>query len=683
MSTYLKRVVDYRERSKESDGDFCSALPTRFFEYTKKNSKQLSAGDYILFTVTGKPISEHSSVDLSKEGVWAQKCPDKGGVRYVVATRHPYSGENRLVGYRVDSDKNTPLSDIGLEDIKRLTDVARDVEYLLEDAFEFEVVEFDSEFIITGIFELPRTTLANAHFMHDMAISGLLSGRDAVMRLSAVDVPGLLKPQFKLKHATVCFKGTPACAGSVTGNLVQSSSEVDDSGNCILLVGMTTPEDVAQMVKCKAIITTTGGLTSHAAVIARGHGIPCIVSVKAVTDFSGTVVSVDGATGSVYEGELPLVESDVADKISTILDWAAEEAEEVVVYCNADNANQIKEAVKSGAKGVGLIRTEHMLFTEKATKAFRAYILGSKSQKTKALSSLKSIQLNDFKQIFKVTAKKGNPIPVTIRLFDPPAHEFLPIDAEALSALASDLGCTFDSICHKTDSLREQNPMLGHRGIRLGITNPELYSMQASAIVEAAVAIVKANKGCKVSFGIMLPLVSHETEFGVMATLVRAIVTTVLTENGYPKNNSTIKFQVGAMLETPRACLIAPELVTAGAEFFSFGTNDLTQMTFGFSRDDTEGFMGKYIESGYLHDDPFAVLDDKGVARLLKIAMQSVRKSTPKIKFGICGEHGGDPASITKALRLGTDYVSCSPSRVPVALLASAQTIIADEDSNV
>jgi len=698
MTNYLKRIVEYREAAKANEGDFAITLPARFFESGAKGvSARLAGGNYMLTSANGRTRvrvyeSEQDVVDsikaLKKEdksGFWAQKIPaaKPTGVRYIYSSRHPYTGQNILFGFKMNGEEKVSLSQLALDTIKALTDIARDVEYLLEDVFEIEVMEFEGKgLIITGVFDRARTTLANANFSYDMAMEGLIAGRSALMKLSAVDVPGLLQPQFDVSNATDLMRGLPACAGAVSGTVVVSASSVDKYADAILIVAMTTPEDVAKMTKCKAIVTTTGGLTSHAAVIARGHGIPCIVSATGATIAEGTKVSIDGATGIVYQGVLPKTESTVASKIDTMLEWAKEEASSIKVFANADTAAQIKTSLEAGATGVGLVRTEHMLFTPAATSAFRRWALAEKKgAKAKALSELKAVQVADFIEIFKVTADKAKPAVVTVRLFDPPVHEFLPADSDtaALATLATELNVTQKSLREKVEKLHEHNPMLGHRGVRLGITNPELYAMQASAIAEAAVAVAKKTS-MKVTFAVMVPLVSDESEYASVATMVREVTNKVLTDAGYPEGNEVVRFKIGAMLETPRACLIAQEIAEAGAEFFSFGTNDLTQMTFGFSRDDTAGFMGRYVERGYFNADPFSVLDDRGVARLLKMAMDSVRAKFPNVSFGICGEHGGEPRSITAALRLGINYVSCSPSRIKIALLASAQTVIADEE---
>lgn len=679
MTDLFVNLNNYRDKVKKSGGDFTVAAPVKLFE--KASKTEFSKGAFRAVSLDGAQegfFSAGESCPLPFP-CWIQRVPGvQPTARYTFSSRDPFTGENVLTG----SSAESLLSTLPLEQIKLLHEVGRGVEYILEDVFDVELMDFDGALVITNIFERPRTRAANAIFAHDMAFEGLISGRDAILKISAADVPGLLAPTFKLDNASVLMQGTPACAGAVTGTLITDITQAKNTPEPILLVDMTTPEDVAEMTKCKAILTTTGGLSSHAAIIARGYGIPCIVSVKAPENWkslAGEHASVEGALGMVYAGHLPMTESSVAEKVQTIMDWAKTEIPDTAVYANADTAAQVKESIAKGAKGIGLVRTEHMLFTPEATGAFQKWVVGEGSVKTLALKELRDVQYKDFVEIFRASAFpfSSQEIPVTVRLLDPPLHEFMPdvADSDKISALANSAKTTVSKVKAKLLSLHEHNPMLGHRGVRLGITDPDLYAAQVQAIAQAAVKIINTLNKC-ISVRVMLPLVSDPAEFYSLAQMSRDVLSAA--QKTITADYGKLYFKVGVMLETPRACLVSDELVAAGAEFFSFGTNDLTQMTYGFSRDDVSKFMPQYLEKECLENDPFNVLDDRGVLRLMKIAMEQVRSAKKSVSIGVCGEHGGEPRSITAALRLGVDYVSCSPARIPVALLASAQTRIAD-----
>lgn len=680
MTELFVNLNRYRDKVKTSGGDFTVAAPVKLFE--KASKTEFSKGAFRALSLDGSKEEFFTGVCPLPLPCFVQRVPAvQASARYTFSSRDPFTGENVLTGSSADS----LLSNLTLEQVKQLHEVGRGVEYLLEDVFDVEVMDFDGALVITNIFERPRTRAANAVFAHDMALEGLISGRDAILKISAADVPGLLAPTFKLDNAKVLMQGTPACAGAITGTLITDIAQAKNTAEPILLVDMTTPEDVAEMTKCKAILTTTGGLSSHAAIIARGYGIPCIVSVKAPENWknlSGESVSIEGALGMVYSGHLPLTESTVAEKVQSIMEWAKAEVPHTAVYANADTAEQVKESLAKGAKGIGLVRTEHMLFTPEATAAFQKWVVGEGAIKSIALKELRDIQYTDFVEIFRAAAFafSATEIPVTVRLLDPPLHEFMPDveDTAKVAALAKAAGVTPAKVKAKLLSLHEHNPMLGHRGVRLGITDPDLYAAQVQAIAQAAAKIVSTTGKC-VSVRVMLPLVSDPAEFHALAQMTREVL--AKSAAGVASETGKIYSKVGVMLETPRACLVSDELVAAGAEFFSFGTNDLTQMTYGFSRDDVSKFMPQYLEKECLENDPFNVLDDRGVLRLMKIAMEQVREAKKGVSIGVCGEHGGEPRSITAALRLGVDYVSCSPARIPVALLASAQTVIADENA--
>ena len=530
-----------------------------------------------------------------------------------------------------------------------------------------------------------RTGTAQVKIAMDMFREGMIDEQTVVQRVDPARLDDLLHPVFAedaLKNADVIAKGLPASPGAATGQIVFFADEADEwaaQGKDVILVRVeTSPEDLKGMHAARGILTARGGMTSHAAVVARGMGKCCVSGAGAIqVDYharvmtiegkkypEGSWISLNGSTGTVMSGKVTTVEPKIDGDLGRLLDLADQFAS-LDVRTNADNGEEAQIAFDFGAKGIGLCRTEHMFFIGERIIAMREMILAEdKAGRYKALEQLLPMQRSDFESLFEVMHDR----PVTIRLFDPPLHEFLPHDLENQKIIAEDLGVSVDEIIEKVNSLREANPMMGHRGCRLGITYPEITKMQTRAIIEAALN-VKA-KGILVFPEIMVPLVTTVREFFDQEKLIRSTAEKVFAER-----NDRLEFHIGTMMETPRATLTAG-YIARRAEFFSFGTNDLTQMTFGFSRDDATRFLPIYLKKGLLDHPPFEQLDEKGVGRLIHIAAKEGRAERPDLPLGICGEHGGDPASIELAHKLGLNYVSCSPFRVPIARLAAAQAAL-------
>jgi pyruvate,orthophosphate dikinase len=477
-------------------------------------------------------------------------------------------------------------------------------------------------------------------------------------------------------------KGLPASPGAAWGKVIFDSDEAADlseAGEPVILVrDETSPDDIRGMARSRGILTARGGMTSHAAVVARGIGKPCVVGAEEIeVEYSeglfrvrdivvkkGDIITIDGTTGEVLLGKVPTVEPELFDEFNEILKWA-DEIRWIGVRANADTPVDAQRARKFGAEGIGLCRTEHMFFEGERIYAMQEMIIAkNKEEREKALSKLLPMQREDFKGLFK--AMDG--FPVTIRLLDPPLHEFVPKTKEQMEELSKRTGTPVEEIAVKSEALREANPMLGHRGCRLGIVYPEITEMQARAIFEAACECVK--EGIKAIPEIMVPIVSMKDEFDHQKALIDKVGKEVMNEKGVE-----VEYTVGTMIELPRACMTA-DRIAESAEFFSFGTNDLTQTTFGFSRDDVGKFVPKYIEIGILKDDPFQVLDQEGVGSLVRIGIEKGRATRRNLKVGICGEHGGEPSSVEFCHKVGMDYVSCSPFRVPIARLAAAQAVV-------
>jgi len=530
-----------------------------------------------------------------------------------------------------------------------------------------------------------RTGAALVRTSMEMLAQGMIDEKTALLRVSPDRLNELLHPVFDraaLKSARAIANGLPASPGASTGQIVFFADEAEEwvaKGKDVILVRQeTSPEDLRGMAVAKGILTARGGMTSHAAVVARGMGKCCVSGAGAIrvdprartmtvdgkVFNEGDWISLDGSTGQVYEGKVSTMDPDMSGDFGKLMDLA-ERYKTLAVRANADTPTDARVARNFGAVGIGLCRTEHMFFEGDRIKAVREMILAKdEAGRRHALAKLLPMQRGDFEGIF--TAMDG--LPVTIRLLDPPLHEFLPHDEANQREMAAEMGVAYEEIKHRVDDLHEANPMMGHRGCRLGITYPEITEMQSRAIIEAALNVKAQGVSPKVE--IMVPLVGGEREFISQAKVIRATAEAVFAER-----NATIEFMVGTMIETPRGALMA-DTIGAQAEFFSFGTNDLTQMTLGFSRDDIGKFLPHYLQAGIYEQDPFQSIDQQGVGQLVKVAVEKGRSARAKIKLGVCGEHGGDPASIDFFHRVGLDYVSCSPFRVPIARLAAAQAAI-------
>jgi pyruvate,orthophosphate dikinase len=529
-----------------------------------------------------------------------------------------------------------------------------------------------------------RTAKAALRIAVELAHEGLISKNDAILRIDPLTLDQLLHPTIDPRaHRRVIATGLPASPGAATGEIVFSPDEAAQlkaDGRKVVLVRVeTSPEDIHGMHAAEGILTTRGGMTSHAAVVARGMGKPCVSGAGSLrVDYAGgsmtaggqtfkkgDYITVDGSTGQVLAGKVEMIEPQLSGEFATLIGWA-DKVRKLGVRANADTPTDAKAAVRFGAEGIGLCRTEHMFFDEARIQAVREMILAD-DEKTRraAIAKLLPMQRADFVELFVIMAGR----PVTIRLLDPPLHEFLPHGEEEIAEVAAAMGADPAKLAARASELSEFNPMLGFRGCRIAIAYPEIAEMQARAIFEAAIDAAKRT-GKPVVPEVMVPLIATKSEFDLVKARIDAMAQEVASEKG-----AKVNYQVGTMIELPRASLMAGEIAET-AEFFSFGTNDLTQTTFGISRDDAASFLGIYTARGILPVDPFVSIDTQGVGELVKIGVERGRKVRPKLKVGICGEHGGDPASITFCHEAGLDYVSCSPFRVPIARLAAAQAAL-------
>ncbi|OGC03299.1 pyruvate, phosphate dikinase [candidate division WOR-1 bacterium RIFOXYA12_FULL_43_27] len=525
-----------------------------------------------------------------------------------------------------------------------------------------------------------RTAAAAFKIAVDMVKEKMITKKEAVMRISPSQLDQLLHPTFDPKAKKVVLaKGLPASPGAASGQVVFHADDAEEQakdGKKVILVRIeTSPEDIGGMNVAQGILTAKGGMTSHAAVVARGMGKCCVagcgdleidyekqqMAVRGKVVKAGDWISLDGSSGEVMEGQVQTMQPKLTGDFGTLMGWA-DTFRKINVRTNGDTPNDAKVAREFGAEGIGLCRTEHMFFEGDRIKAVREMILADDLEgRKKALAKLLPMQKGDFVGIFE--AMDG--LPVTIRLLDPPLHEFVPHEEEAQQALANDLGTSLEKIKAKVASLHEFNPMLGHRGCRLGISYPEITEMQATAIIQAACELSK--KGIKVKPEIMIPLIGSLNEFKNQRDIIKRVADEIIKKSG-----AKVQYMIGTMIEIPRAALLADEIAKE-AEFFSFGTNDLTQMTFGYSRDDAGTFLPMYVEKGILPDDPFQVLDQQGVGKLVQMGIKLGRGTNKKLKVGICGEHGGEASSVEFCVKAGMNYVSCSPYRVPIARLAAAQ----------
>jgi pyruvate,orthophosphate dikinase len=627
----------------------------------------------------------------------------------VAFTRNPSTGESKLYGeFLINAQGEDVVA--GIRTPQDITEDARresgsdkpSMEVAMPDAFN-ELTRFytllekhyrdmqDMEFTVERgkLWMLQtrsgkRTAKAALRIAVELANEGLISKTDAVSRVDPASLDQLLHPTIDpAAKRDVIATGLPASPGAASGEIVFSSDEaakLQADGRKVILVRIeTSPEDIHGMHAAEGILTTRGGMTSHAAVVARGMGKPCVsgcgsirvdygrgtMSIGSRTFKTGDVITIDGSVGQVLAGRMPMIEPEMSGEFGTLMSWA-DSVRKLGVRVNGDTPDDARTAIKFGAEGIGLCRTEHMFFEETRIRTVREMILAEDEQARRAaLSKLLPMQRADFVELFEIM--KG--LPVTIRLLDPPLHEFLPHTHAEIEEVARAMNTDPRRLADRARELSEFNPMLGFRGCRLAIAYPEIAEMQARAIFEAAVEAEKRT-GEAVGLEVMVPLIATKAEFDLVKARIDASAQSVMRETG-----AKLTYQVGTMIELPRACLVAGEIAQT-AEFFSFGTNDLTQTTYGISRDDAASFLGAYVAKGILEIDPFISLDREGVGELVKIGVARGRKTRPSLKVGICGEHGGDPASVAFCHEIGLNYVSCSPYRVPIARLAAAQAAI-------
>lgn len=616
--------------------------------------------------------------DTSGTGVAFSRDPSTGENIYYGEYLMNAQGEDVVAGIRTPE----PVSDLGKENpaiYKQLIEFKDILEKHYRDMQDMEFTIQEGELFLLQTRNGKRTGFASIKIAVDMAHEKLISKEDAILRVSPEDVDQLLHPSIDPgeKYEPLA-KGLPASPGAAIGAIVFSAERAEQEaakGNKVILVRKeTSPEDIGGMNAAQGILTATGGMTSHAAVVARGMGKCCVagcggVHIKADNTCSiggkifkeGDTITLDGTKGEVIAGALKLVTPEISGNFEEFMSWV-DKIREIGVRTNADTPKDSSVARKFGAEGIGLCRTEHMFFEGDRINAVREMILAENIEgREKALAKILPMQKEDFIGIFE--AMDG--FPVTIRFLDPPLHEFLPHTEEEMKEVAEASGVSIETLRTKSTSLHEFNPMLGHRGCRLAITFPEIAVMQTEAVLQAALAVKK--KGIKVHPEIMIPLIGTEKEFIFLRDIIMETA-----EKIFAREKDKVDFLVGTMIEIPRACLVADKIAET-AEFFSFGTNDLTQMTFGYSRDDAGVFLPEYVQKQILPKDPFQVLDREGVGQLIQMGIERGRKTRPKLKVGICGEHGGEPSSVEFCYLVGMNYVSCSPYRVPIARLAAAQ----------
>jgi pyruvate,orthophosphate dikinase len=627
----------------------------------------------------------------------------------VAFTRNPSTGESRLYGEflinaqgedvvagirtpqditeyaRKESGSDKASMEVAMpEAFKELTRIYTLLEKHYRDMQDMEFTVEQGKLWMLQTRSGKRTAKAALRIAVELANEGLISKKDAVSRIDPASLDQLLHPTIDpAAKRDVISTGLPASPGAAAGEIVFSSDEaakLQADGRKVILVRIeTSPEDIHGMHAAEGILTTRGGMTSHAAVVARGMGKPCVsgcgtirvdygrgtMSIGSRTFKTGDVITIDGSLGQVLAGRMPMIEPKLSGEFGTLMGWA-DQVRKLGVRVNADTPEDARTAVKFGGEGIGLCRTEHMFFEETRIRTVREMILAEDEQARRAaLSKLLPMQRADFVELFEIM--KG--LPVTIRLLDPPLHEFLPHTQAEIEEVARAMNTDPRRLADRARDLAEFNPMLGFRGCRLAIAYPEIAEMQARAIFEAAVEAEKRT-GKAVGLEVMVPLIATKIEFDLVKARIDATAQAVMKETG-----TKLSYQVGTMIELPRACLMAGD-IAGTAEFFSFGTNDLTQTTYGISRDDAAGFLGTYIAKGILQVDPFISVDRDGVGELIKIGVARGRKTRSSLKVGICGEHGGDPASVAFCHEIGLDYVSCSPYRVPIARLAAAQAAL-------
>ena len=619
----------------------------------------------------------------------------------VAFTRNPATGEKALFGeYLINAQGEdvvagirTPFPISHLKEqmpavYDQFVEIATKLENHYKDMQDMEFTIEDGKLYMLQTRNGKRTAAAALKIAVDLVDEGMIDEKEAVLRVEPKQLDSLLHPQFDaaaLKAAEVIGKGLAASPGAACGQVVfsaEDAKECVENGSMpkVVLVRLeTSPEDIEGMAVAQGILTVRGGMTSHAAVVARGMGTCCVSGCgDIVVDYDkqqftlagktykrGDWISIDGSTGNIYGQAIPTVDASISGDFGRFMGWA-DAARQLKVFTNADNPRDAKQGVDFGAEGIGLCRTEHMFFEADRIKAMREMIVAKTVEdRKKALAKILPYQQGDFEAMYKVMGER----PMTVRYLDPPLHEFLPTKEEEIVDLAQDLGISVEELHNVIDSLHEFNPMMGHRGCRLAVSYPEIAEMQTTAVINAAINVSKET-GLKIVPHIMIPLVGEVKELKFVKDVVVATADKLIADAGID-----MKYEVGTMIEIPRAALTADEIAKE-AEFFSFGTNDLTQMTFGFSRDDAGKFLSYYYDNKVYESDPFAHLDQKGVGKLVEMAAKLGRQTRPDLGLGICGEHGGDPTSVEFCHKVGLDYVSCSPFRVPIARLAAAQAAI-------
>ena len=622
----------------------------------------------------------------------------------VAFTRNPSTGEKGIYGeYLINAQGEDVVAGVRTpqpitklkEDLPECYEEFMKIANKLEEHYkdmqdmEFTIQEGKLYFLQTR--NGKRTARAAINIACDLVDEGMITPEEAISRIDAKSLDQLLHPMFDdkaLKNGEVIGEALPASPGAAAGKVYFTADEAKKmgkggQGERVILVRLeTTPEDIEGMVASQGVLTVRGGMTSHAAVVARGMGTCCVSGCGDITineeakSFTlgghtikeGDYISLDGSTGKIYLGDIKTVDATVSGNFGRIMAWA-DEFRRLKIRTNADNPRDTKKAIELGAEGIGLCRTEHMFFEADRIPKIRKMILSETvEEREKALNELIPFQKGDFKAMYK----ELNGLPMTVRYLDPPLHEFLPSDEEDIKALAKDMNVSVEHLKNKIAELHEFNPMMGHRGCRLAVTYPEIAKMQTRALMEAAIE-ASEEMGIKITPEIMIPLVGEKKELKFVKDIVIEVAEQVKKEK-----KSDITYHIGTMIEIPRAALLADEIATE-AEFFSFGTNDLTQMTFGFSRDDAGKFLDAYYQNKIYESDPFARLDQNGVGKLVEMAAKLGRQTRPDLHLGICGEHGGEPSSIEFCHKVGLDYVSCSPYRVPIARLAAAQANLANK----
>ena len=687
-----KRIVRYGE-----DGGFPSEPEVQLIEAVKAVFRSWNNDRAIRYRRMERiPDSLGTAVNVQSMVFGNMGNTSGTGVAF---TRSPVNGDNNVYGeFLVNAQGEDvvagirtpkPISEMAEsfpEVYEDFVNIAKVLEQHYKDAQDMEFTVERNKLYMLQTRAAKRTAQSAVKIAVDMEREGLIDRETAVMRIEPGQIDQLLHPRFdenELKGVSAVAKGLPASPGAVSGkiyfNALEAEAAVKNGEKAILVRETTSPEDLAGMIAAGGILTAKGGVTSHAAVVARQMGKCCVagcseiivsedkkeLKTKDKVFGEGDIISLDGYNGNVYEGEIHTVEPNLSGDFGVIMSWS-DGIRSLKIRTNADKPEDALKAIEFGAEGIGLCRTEHMFFDENRIPAIRRMIVAdTESERREALDALLPYQKNDFKGIYEVMGVN----PVTIRLLDPPLHEFLPHTDAEIRSLADKIGVSYEKLLRRTEELHENNPMLGHRGCRLAISYPEIAEMQTRAIMEAAIE-VSEEKGFDIVPEIMIPLTSSAKEMAYIKDIVAQEA-----EKCKAEKSSDIKYVIGTMIETPRAALTADEIAES-AEFFSFGTNDMTQMTYGFSRDDTAKIIETYIEKNIFDEDIFRSIDEKGVGKLLDIAVKLGRQTRSDLKIGICGEHGGDPRSIEFCHRLGLNYVSCSPYRVPIARIAAAQAAI-------